>query len=255
MRMMDRCMRRLLSILLLAIALMGCAKERAGAPVQTLAPSQEITTLLLPILIGEQPLTIAERPWTTMTIMNWPDPEVLWVGVGGEPVAIKPGASRPPVFRRNHLGGALLMMPLRAASRLRVDHFLRDPDSGATIPLPTPRAYEVEEGETELTWTPGRGAGTILRVYDLLSTPDVRVSVSVRRGQSSTLVGEYPLVQSDPSTPHLAEIPLTELNGEEPVTVTLTPSVASARLWVLLFEAAPLSGDIRVLWSPFAGSP
>lgn len=249
-------MRRLPLILLLAIALHGCEKQPAETPAQAPAPpSEEITTLLLPILIGEQPLTIAERAWTTMTIMDWPDPEVLWIGVGGQPVAVKPGASRPPEFRRNDLGGTLLLLPLRAASRLRVDHFLRDPESGASVSLPTPRAYEVEEGETEITWTPGAGAGTILRIYDLISTPNVRVSVSVGRGESSTLVGEYPLVQSDPSTPHLAEIPLTELDGEEPVTVTLTPSVASARLWALLFEADPLSGDIRVKWSPFAGSP
>ena len=251
---MDRCMRRLAPILLLSIVLQGCGKEPVAPPPQPPAPPDEITTLLLPILIGEEPVTIAERAWTTMTIMDWPDPEVLWVGVGEKPVAVKPGASRPPEFRRTELGGTLLLLPLRAASRLRVDHFLRDPESGATVPLPTPRAYEVEEGGTEITWTPGAGNGTILRIYDLLSTPNVSVSVSVGRGASSRLVGEYPLVQSDPSTPHLAEIPLTELDGEEPVTVTLTPSVASARLWALIFEADPFSGDIRVQWSPFAGS-
>jgi hypothetical protein len=253
--MMDRCMRRLPLILLLTILLKGCSKEPVEPPAQASAPPEEITTLLLPILIGDQPVTIGERAWTTMTIMDWPEPEVLWVGIGGKPVAVKPGASRPPAFRRNELGGTFLMLPLRAASRLRVDHFLRDPESGATVPLPTPRAYEVEEGETEITWTPGAGAGAILRIYDLLSTPDVRVSVSVGRSEISTLVGEYPLVQSDSSTPHLAEIPLTDLDGEEPLTVTLTPSVASARLWALIFESDPLSGDIRVMWSPFAGSP
>jgi len=254
MRMMDRCMRRLPLILLFAMLLQGCGKEPVEAPASPPAPAEEITTLLLPILIGEQPLTIADRAWTSMTIMDWPDPEVLWVGAGEKPVAVRPGASRPPEFRRNELGGALLLLPLRAASRLRVDHFLRDPKSGATVAIPTPRAYEVEKGETEITWTPGRGSGTILRIYDLLSTPDVRVSVSVGRGGSSRLVGEYPLVQSDPSTPYLAEIPLSNLDGEEPVTATLTPSVPSARLWALLFESDPASGDIRVLWSPFAGS-
>ena len=252
---MDRCMRRLPLILLLAMLLQGCEKEPVAPPIQASAPPDEITTLLLPILIGEEPVTIAERAWTTMTIMDWPDPEVLWVGVGEKPVAVKPGASRPLEFRRNELGGTLLLLPLRAASRLRVDHFLRDPESGSTVAIPTPRAYEVEEGGTEITWTPGAGAGTILRIYDLLSTPDVRVSVSIGRGESSTVIGEYPLIQSDPSTPHLAEIPLTELDGEEPVTVTLTPSVPSARLWALLFESDPLSGDIRVQWSPFAGTP
>jgi hypothetical protein len=244
-------MRRLTLILLLAIVLPACGKAPDEPPPPTPTP---LTTLLLPILIGEQPLKIAQREWTTMTIMDWPEPEVLWVGIGGEPVALKPGASRPPVFRRNDLSGTLMVLPLRAASRLRVDHILRDPESGATVPLPTPRAYEVAEGEAEITWTPGSSDGTILRIYDLLSTPDIRVSISVSRGESRTLVGEYPLVQSDPSTPHLAEIPFSKLEGEEPVTVTLTPSVASARLWALLFEADPRSGDIRVQWSPFAGS-
>ena len=251
---MDRCMRRLPLIFLLAMLLQGCENEPAEAPTQATAPPEEITTLLLPILIGEQPLRIADRAWTTMTIMDWPYPEVLWVGVGEKPVAVKPGASRPPEFRRNELGGTLLLLPLPAASRLRVDHFLRDSQSGATVPIPTPRAYEVEEGATEITWTPAPGAGTIFRIYDLLSTPDVRVSVSVGRGESSRLVGEYPLVQSDPSTPRLAEIPLSDLDGNGPVTVTLTPSVPSARLWALLFESDPASGNIRVQWSPFAGA-
>jgi hypothetical protein len=244
-------MRRLPLILLLAIVLQACGKEPVEPPPP--APPEEITTLLLPILIGEQPLTISQREWTTMTILDWPEPEVLWVGIGGRPIAVKPGASRPPEFRRNDLNGTLLLLPLHAASRLRVDHFLRDQESGATVQLPTPHASEVEEGETEITFEPGGGDEMILRIYDLLPTPDGRVSVWLGRGDARTLVGEYPLVQSGPSAPPIAEIPLTQQIGDGPVTLTLMPSVASARLWALLIEVDPLSGGIRVQSSPSAG--
>ncbi|MFN2239334.1 MAG: hypothetical protein ABR524_08075 [Thermoanaerobaculia bacterium] len=252
-------MRRLPLILLLAMVLSGCGKEPVEPPPPPTAPApappEEITTLLLPILIGEEPVTIAQRAWTTMTIMEWPEPEVLWVGIGGRPIAVKPGASRPPEFRRNDFTGTLLLLPLDAASRLRIDHFLRDQESGATVRLPTPSASEVEEGEAEITLTTGGGAETILRIYDLLPTPDGRVSVSLGRGEHRTLLGEYPLVQAAPGAPHLAEIPLPKQAGDGPVTLTLTPSAASSRLWVLLIELDHLSGDIQVQSSSFATSP
>lgn len=245
-------MRRLILSLLLAIALPACREAAVEPPVPT--PPEEITTLLLPVLFGDEPVKIAERSWSTITIMEWPHPEVLWVGIGGNPVAVRPGSSRPPEFRRNNLSGALMLLPSPAARELRVDHFLRDEESGTTVELPTPRAYEVGDGATKVTWTSGEGAGTILRIYDLVSSPGMRVAITLVQSGGKTMIGEYELAQSDSSAPHVAEVPLVDLPANEPVTLELTPSVASARLWALIFEADQQTGDIRVHSSPFSGS-
>ncbi|HVR44263.1 MAG TPA: hypothetical protein VMS56_12555 [Thermoanaerobaculia bacterium] len=207
---------------------------------------EELTTILLPVLLGSEPLEAGGRSWTTMTIATWPGSDTLWVGMAGKPVAIVTGVSRPQEFRRNELSGALVILPLRAAGELKIDHFLRDGPSGAIVPLPVVRSDLAEEGPAVIEAELHADASETLRIYDLVTIADGRVRVRIEAGGGAPLERQIELVNVGERGVHFAELPLDELvpAGAE-ARIVVEPENPAMRVWAMLVQVNA-EGDIAV---------
>ncbi|MBW3564418.1 MAG: hypothetical protein KY459_06800 [Acidobacteria bacterium] len=210
-------------------------------------PAPEAATILLPVLIGPEPLRTENRAWRTVAVASWRGDDVLRIEIGGNPVAISPGVTRPEELARNALTGLLIVMPEPDAPELSFDLFVRDENTGEMIRLPVIRGEDAATGSFEITGLTPEPRDRTLRIYDLARHPGGTATVRITEGEQVLFEDQLPLSQVDPAGPHFADLDLQTagIRTAEYVRITVTPQ-AEMKLWAFVLETDPSTGAVTI---------
>lgn len=214
----------------------------AGEPAPL--PLSEDHRLLLPILLGPEPLADPRGPrLVTRVRAQSTHAQPVDVRVGEEVVSIAPGSSEPAALRRNRLDGQIVTAAPSDLDGLRFEVELVDLATGRAVPLPSVRMRDVPRGVARLRTGDGDRERS-LRLQAAGTENAARVRVRVHEPGGAVEEQDVELTVVEPHGPPFASVDLGRSSGAR--TIEIEPLEAQVGISATLVEVDPVSGAIEL---------
>jgi hypothetical protein len=198
--------------------------------------------LLLPVLLGPEPLTDPRGARLITRVRVRSSHEVpVEISLGDHTFTIEPGESRPEELRTNQLSGAVLLGGAEILEGLEVEIELVNQNGGRAIPMPVLRGTTLGR-ETLTILTSGGDRERSLRIQDL--QPDGSSEIRYRLLEGTRVVEErtLPFGRVEAGGPAFVTIDLPRTTN--PQTIEVEPLDPDAKLWAMVVETDPESGAV-----------